>query len=759
MLELENEVKTIIGSKSNDSLTGYEHAETSKGLVGYDIIDGGSGNDDITGGAGDDIINGGSGNDDITGGAGDDIINGGSGDDDITGGTGDDIINGGSGDDDITGGTGDDIINGGSGNDDIAGGAGDDIIDGGSGNDQLYGEAGDDVLDGGAGNDILRGGYNSYFPYEMAGNDTYIFGKGYGTDTIYDIDTTEGNLDVIEMKADVSATEVSLKRNGNNLEVTIDGTEDKLIVANYFSGSYYYNNDVTKRVNKVEEIRFADGTVWDVDYVENEVRTIIGSESNDSLIGYEYGETLEGLAGDDYITGGAGDDVLDGGSGNDQLYGEAGDDVLDGGAGNDILRGGYNSNFPYEMAGNDTYIFGKGYGTDTIYDIDTTEGNLDVIEMKADVSASEVSLKRNGNNLEVTIDGTEDKLIVANYFSGSYYYNNDVTKRVNKVEEIRFADGTVWDVDYVENEVRTIIGSESNDSLTGYEYGETLEGLAGDDYITGGAGDDVLDGGAGNDQLYGEEGDDVLDGGAGNDILRGGYNSNFPYEMAGNDTYIFGKGYGTDTIYDIDTTEGNLDVIEMKADVSASEVSLEKNGNNLELTIDGTEDKLIVANYFSGSYYYNNDVTKRVNKVEEIRFADGTVWDVDYVENEVTTMLGSESKDSLTGDDSTGGNMDEFIFSEESTNLIFERVENKLEILSGKTENSVTAESWFDNNQYQIGKISCQDGKSLTNTDVLQLIEAMADFTTQTGMLWEQGLENDDKELKSMLTQFWSHTE
>jgi Ca2+-binding RTX toxin-like protein len=60
------------------------------------------------------------------------------------------------------------VINGGNGKDTIVGTAGDDTIDGGNGKDSIT---------GGAGNDILTGGN---------GADTFIFGPGFGHDTITD---------------------------------------------------------------------------------------------------------------------------------------------------------------------------------------------------------------------------------------------------------------------------------------------------------------------------------------------------------------------------------------------------------------------------------------------------------------------------------------------------------------------------------------------------------------------------------------------
>ena len=53
------------------------------------------------------------------------------------------------------------------------------------------------------------------------------------------------------------------------------------------------------------------------------------------------------------------DDELYGGDGNDKLYADVGDDYLDGSAGDDHLEGGQHR---------DTYVFGKGYGHDTIFD-------------------------------------------------------------------------------------------------------------------------------------------------------------------------------------------------------------------------------------------------------------------------------------------------------------------------------------------------------------------------------------------------------
>ncbi|MGR8931549.1 MAG: VCBS domain-containing protein [Gammaproteobacteria bacterium] len=75
-----------------------------------DILEGTSGNDNLSGGAGDDRIYGYAGNDTLSGGADNDLIRGGAGNDSLSGGTGNDILIDGNGADTFAGGEGDDFI-------------------------------------------------------------------------------------------------------------------------------------------------------------------------------------------------------------------------------------------------------------------------------------------------------------------------------------------------------------------------------------------------------------------------------------------------------------------------------------------------------------------------------------------------------------------------------------------------------------------------------------------------------------------------
>jgi len=238
----ENSIEEI-DAKGND-IFGDTNSNTldfsSTKLTDVGEINGGRGNDNITGTAGDDTIIGGDGYDTLQGGAGDDtfiqnegddydVFKGGEGTDTVTRGTGDgniglkgnfgaensieeidakgnDIfgdtnsntldfsstkltnvgeINGGGGNDNIIGTDGDDTIIGGDGHDTLKGGAGNDNLRGEEGNDKLDGGRGDDLLTGGQGDDVAFGGEgnDSYFFNAFDGQDTFHGGEGW-TDTI-----------------------------------------------------------------------------------------------------------------------------------------------------------------------------------------------------------------------------------------------------------------------------------------------------------------------------------------------------------------------------------------------------------------------------------------------------------------------------------------------------------------------------------------------------------------------------------------------
>ncbi len=387
--------------------------------------------------------------------------------------------------------------------------------------------------------------------------------------------------------------------------------------------------DIGRNANFSEQFKSYYHNIWGGSFITGS-GALAGSSMDDIILGDDTDNTLTANAGNDFVQAGNGNDAVTGGDGNDILYGQDGNDTLRGGNGNDILEGGAGNDTLSGEAGNDTYLFGKGDGQDVISsDYDTAATKLNVLQFKAGVAASEVIATRAGNDLVLSIAGTADQITI-----GYFFYSDNPANTYNAIQQVRFADDTVWDVATLVT--KSQLATEGDDTLTGTVSNETLRGGLGNDKLSGRAGDDVLYGDEGNDTLSGDEGHDVLFGGDGNDILRGG-NGNDILEggagndtlsgEAGNDTYLFGKDNGQDIISEYDSTSGNTDILKLQ-DVASDQLWLTKSGNNLDISVIGTTDKVTIQNWYSGNAYH----------VEQFKTADGKTLLDSQVVNLVSAM-------------------------------------------------------------------------------------------------------------------------
>ena len=490
------------------------------------------------------------------------------------------VIAGGESGDRIIGSGMDEYILGDSDSDQLLAGGGNDVIFGGSGDDYINGGDGDDIIDAGTGNDFIDGG---------SGNDIYIFKPGYGADSIMD---SEGVNTVMFGDGFIAEGVKAYRSNWNDILITFGGFEDTLTIKNYC---------ISKEARNFTLV-FADGTVVEATAQNSPLRTIYGTDGSEYMISiYEDGITKIGQDGNDQLVGSDGNDYLYGDKGSDRLTGNAGNDVLDGGEGNDFLYGG---------AGNDTYIFKKGYGTDTIDDGEGTN----TIEIYG-YSANQIKAYRtNWNDITVTFEGSDDKLVIEGFF----------TSEANRNFYLTFNGGSKLHATASNSPLRTIYGTENSDYIAAMDdRGVTLIGENGSDSLNGGNGADKLYGGIGDDQLYGSGGNDILDGGEGSDYLYGG---------SGNDTYIFNIGYGTDTISD---SEG-VNTISFGSGISADMITVYRtNWNDLTITFEGIEDKLIIQGYF----------TFEDNRNFNVNFADGTRYAYDSEENPLKQVHATEYDD------------------------------------------------------------------------------------------------------------------
>ncbi len=543
--------------------------------VGTENITGTGANEVLLGTDAANVFDAGSGNDVLDGGAGDDTLRGGAGVDWLEGDAGNDTLQGGSGNDRLMGGVGNDSLSGDEGNDQLLGGEGDDVLQGGSGADQLGGGTGNDTLRSGGDNTVLDGGKGNDTLYGASSRDTYRYQLGDGQDVISDT----GGSDTVEFGEGISSGQITATRQGAHLYLQLsDG--GSLTINNWFSGSSA----------RIEQFRFADGSVLTAAQIVPSNLIVNGTAANDVLRALGTAdaavETLRGLAGDDRLVGRSNDDVLEGGTGNDILVGGTGSNALFGGDGNDELyegpaySGGRGNDWMAGTDKNDVFTFNAGDGQDTItntvrtYDYanysvgNRSNAGLDTLRFGAGIKPSDVQLSRvnettgphtsaassfyGGWVLLVTLQNG-DSIAVDGFFAGS---SSEVA-----VDRIEFADGTVWDRQEMTRRGLTVQGSEAadvlysqaghdntlnglggNDTLRGRDRNDVLSGGEGDDTLLGDWGNDTLSGDAGADRLEGDAGDDILRGGVGNDTLLGqGNNDNLDGED-GDDTLEGGDG-------------------------------------------------------------------------------------------------------------------------------------------------------------------------------------------------------------------------
>jgi Ca2+-binding RTX toxin-like protein len=479
------------------------------------------------------------------------------------------------------------------------------ILQGTSGNDSLGSTQLQerDIYAGGKGNDT--------FTDTLGGNDTYIFARGDGQDTIMD-EGMGANDDRIVLQNILSA-EALLSRAGQDLILGL-GQSDQIMVRNYFSSMGW---------NKVEHVEFADGVVWDG--AQMNAAAIRGTAGNDSLSGGNLSES------NTYI----------------------------GGKGNDT--------FTDSLGGSDCYVFARGDGQDTI--IDSGMSSADDRISLTDIKSTEVTLSRTGQDLLIAM-GASDRITVRNHFD---------FLGTGKVEHLQFADGVEWGsakldaaapaagsspvlapvlipaipaipaipvisivplkpvtsiapiipiipiapivpvvlAPVVVPPILPAISLPSPLSLVG-AGGPVQSGV---DYVLGATEQSLTLTGTAAVNGTGNALANTLSGNAGNNTLAGG---------AGNDTYLACRGMGQDRIVENDATAGNTDTVSFGAGIANNQLWFGHTGNDLQISIIGTADKMTVQNWYLGNQYH----------VEQIKAGDGKMLLDTQIEVLVQAMAG-----------------------------------------------------------------------------------------------------------------------
>ena len=679
------------GNEFNNRLIGNAGVNIIYGEAGNDFLAGGAGNDDLSGGFGHDILNGGIGSDYMEGGWDDDIYFVDSTDiifefenegidevrtsesfvlvdhveNAVAFGTADVTLTGNALNNNLKGNSGHNTLNGGAGNDTIDGGAGNDTMVGGTGNDHyvrnsfgdvitelagegidfvktylsyqlgehienaeaagtgalsltgnalnnsLWGNAADNRLSGGEGNDFLLGG---------AGHDTLIGGAGDDLYWVHDADTiieaANGGVDTVN-----SAVSITLGAHVEHATLlgflaNIDAVGNEL--NNHLTGNAGFNHLTGGAGDDVLDGRgggdnMAGGTGNDLYIRDNstDVITELADEGIDTVHTYQsyqlatFIEHATALgAGNLGLLGNAADNTLIGNNADNRLNGAAGNDTLIGGLGSDTLIGG---------VGNDIYVIDA-------QDVIVENANAGIDEVHAAISVN----LRNTHLEHVTLLGADHLDAIGNdannILIGNFGHNllsggigDDVLDGQGGNDTMIGGTGNDTYVRNSTNDVISELADAGVDTVHTYLSYQLLDHL--ENATAAGQGNLSLTGNTVANTLTGNQGNNRLDGGLGNDLLMG---------AAGNDTYVLRRGDGQDTIVE---TEG-ADLLQLGSDINASQVWLRQINNDLEVSVIGTTDRMLIQGWYSDA----------ATHVEQIKSGNGRTLTDSNIQNLVNAM-------------------------------------------------------------------------------------------------------------------------
>ncbi|MFY4729802.1 calcium-binding protein, partial [Nitrospira sp. BLG_2] len=238
------------------------------------------------------------------------------------------------------------------------------------------------------------------------------------------------------------------------------------------------------------------------------------------------------------------------------------------------------------------------------------------------------------------------------------------------------------------------MGNSAHNVLLGNSGDNTLDGGSGNDLLDGGMGRDALFGGSGHDRLFGGFGDDNLNAGSGNDLLNGGEGSDRLDGGSGDDRLLGGAGN--------DRLTG---------------------GSGADQFTGGSGNDLLAGN--SGNDVYD--------------FSRG------------------DGQDIILDSDSFLGNQDQAIFDAtiNPLDLVISRQANDLRLAIHGSTDQVTVKDWYVSNAHRVETIQAGNGEILLSTQVDQLIQAMVSFTQQTGLTWDQAIDQRPQEVQAVLAATW----
>ncbi|MGF2010384.1 choice-of-anchor D domain-containing protein [Nostoc sp. DedVER01b] len=273
-------------------------------------------------------------------------------------------------------------------------------------------------------------------------------------------------------------------------------------------------------------------------------------------------------------------------------------------------------------SGKDTFVTKLNNGNDIITDFGGVGTNANPTEeviakvdtlqfIGAGLTARNLQLTQNGNNLEVTFENVANTQVTLQNFQLENLENVGASTTRSAIGNIIFDGQTSltdsFDVINANSTQTSIFTANSvtflndlNNNIVGFDYSnDVINGQGGNDTINGKSGDDLLRGNTGNDTLMGGEGNDLLIGGLGADAFS--FNSNAAFSS---------DGVGIDTIADFNRSQGDKIVLSkatFNAITSIVGNSFGKASDFESTSLGAASNAVIVYDQITGQLLYNQN--------------------------------------------------------------------------------------------------------------------------------------------------------
>jgi Ca2+-binding RTX toxin-like protein len=619
---------TFNGDEEADTFLGLGSADTAYGDDGADVLDGGYGNDSLYGQDGNDELIGGAGEDDLDGGLDNDVLQGGIGADALDGGDGEDtasyetaagsvrasLLDGGGTQGDAYGDTFVQIENlrGSAFSDVLTGDGSANVLDGSGGDDTLIGSGGDDTLLGGSGNDVLRGGLGADILNGGFGRDVVSYSDSGGAVSInLDTGTKTGTDASGDSYVSIEGVEGSAYNDtltgDDHANILAGGAGDDVLTGLDGSDTYIYRSgDGDDEIVEEHDLFGADRLALGVGLTEAKMvieRSLVAlSDVTISFAGISGSVVIAGQFGS-FASYGLEEIAFANGViwDNEDLKSAylskaqtSGNDTVHGFEGRaETFSAGLGDDDLYGYSGSDTYLYEDGDGNDRIVE-HFGPNDRDRLVLGENLESTNVVVTRSvvdADDVTLTFAGSSGSIVLDEQFFASAGYG---------LEEIVFADGVIWSKERLYQEA-------------------TAGGTAT----------------AGNDTLHGAGGyNDELEGLAGNDSL---------YGYSGSDTYLYDSADGNDTIYEA-ADNSDTDRLEFGSGILAADVTVERSTsdpNDAILHINGGGE-IVLKGQFAAAIGAG---------VEEVAFADSTVWDLEDLRLASLETASTGGNDTIRGFD------------------------------------------------------------------------------------------------------------